>query len=86
MHGPWDRRFRTGPNRQWIRTTGSDVVSDFWAALALLLVIEGALYALAPLSMKRMMRYVLDAEDSQLRSIGLIAALAGLGLLWLVRG
>ncbi len=55
-------------------------------ALALILIIEGALYALFPEGMKRMMRLVLEQPPDSLRAAGLAAAIAGVALLWLLRG
>jgi len=54
------------------------------AALALILVIEGGLYALNPGGMKRMMGEVLRMPDAVIRNIGMIAAAIGLGALWLI--
>ncbi|MFQ5958676.1 MAG: DUF2065 domain-containing protein [Alphaproteobacteria bacterium] len=59
---------------------------DFLTALCLVLVLEGALYALFPDGMKRMMAQVLTMPSSSLRAAGLTAAGLGLLLLWLVRG
>ncbi len=59
---------------------------DFLTALALVLVIEGALYALFPDGMKRMIEQVLDMPPSILRSAGLVAACTGVFFLWLIRG
>ena len=56
------------------------------AALALVLVIEGALYALFPAAMKRMMSQVMQIPDSALRYAGLLAALAGVAIVWFTRG
>ncbi len=55
-------------------------------ALALILVIEGALYALFPEAMKRMMVRVAEQPGSALRSAGLAAATIGVGIVWLMRG
>ena len=55
-------------------------------ALALVLVIEGALYALFPDAMKRMMVTVAEQPGSALRSAGLAAATTGVGIVWLLRG
>jgi len=52
------------------------------AAFALFLVIEGALYALFPAAMKRMIAEVLEMPDGLIRNIGMIAAAVGLGALW----
>lgn len=61
-------------------------MTDFAVALGLALVLEGALYALAPDTMKAMMRKVLEAPVQTLRLTGLVAAGAGVFLVWLVRG
>ena len=57
-------------------------MSQVLVALALVLVIEGALYALFPARMKRMMTEVLRLPDETLRNVGLIAAAIGLGMAW----
>ncbi|HEX7008275.1 MAG TPA: DUF2065 domain-containing protein [Alphaproteobacteria bacterium] len=59
-------------------------MSELLVALALILVIEGALYALFPGRMKRMMAEVLRLPDETLRNVGLIAAAVGLGMVWLL--
>ncbi len=59
---------------------------DFLTAVALILVIEGAVYALFPDGMKRMMEQVLTLPASSLRSAGLAAAVLGIFLVWLIRG
>ena len=59
---------------------------DFVVAVALILVIEGAVYALFPAGMKRLMAWVLDEPESTLRTAGLIAVVIGVGVVWLVRG
>ncbi|WP_319532190.1 DUF2065 domain-containing protein [uncultured Cohaesibacter sp.] len=61
-------------------------MSDFVAALGLVLVIEGLLYAVAPEGMKQMMQQVMDMPGSALRAGGLVAMLAGVFIVWLVRG
>ena len=60
-------------------------MSDILAALALVFFIEGALYALFPDAMKRMMAQVIPLPSSWLRSAGLTAACLGVFLLWLIR-
>ena len=55
-------------------------------ALALVLVIEGALYALFPDAMKRMMVTVAEQPGSGVRSAGRAAAPRGGGIVGLVRG
>ena len=59
---------------------------DFFVAIGLVLVIEGALYALFPLGMKRMALSVEAIPSGMLRAVGLAAALAGVGIVWLIRG
>jgi uncharacterized protein YjeT (DUF2065 family) len=60
-------------------------VRDFGTALALVLVIEGILYALFPEGMKRLMAQMLNVPPSVLRMAGLAAACAGVGFVWLAR-
>ena len=61
-------------------------MSDFLTALALAVAIEGALYALFPDAMKKMLVRVLEQPQSHLRTAGLVAAVAGVSLVWLIRG
>jgi len=58
---------------------------DLTTALALVLVIEGALYALFPDGMKRAAARALAVPPQTLRLAGLAAACAGVVLVWLVR-
>jgi hypothetical protein len=60
--------------------------SDLFAALGLALVLEGAAYALFPGPMRDMMARVQELEVSKIRVIGLLAAVLGVGVVWLVRG
>ncbi|MGH8251212.1 MAG: DUF2065 domain-containing protein [Steroidobacteraceae bacterium] len=55
------------------------------AALGLLLVIEGVLPFLSPVSMKRALAKFSALDDATLRIAGAVSMLAGLLLLWLVR-
>tara|TARA_B100001123_G_scaffold349931_1_gene400134 strand:+ start:187 stop:372 length:186 start_codon:yes stop_codon:yes gene_type:complete len=61
-------------------------LADFATALALVLVIEGLLYALFPEAMQRMMRIALEAPSTVLRNGGLAAAILGFIVVWLIRG
>lgn len=61
-------------------------MSDLFVALGLLLAIEGTLYAVAPQSLKAMMRTVLDLPDAQLRVGGVGALAVGVLVVWFVRG
>jgi len=58
---------------------------DLWAALALMLVIEGILPFANPGGFRKMMQMVGDMDDKALRNGGLFTMLAGLVLLYLVR-
>jgi uncharacterized protein len=60
-------------------------MSDFLAALGLVFVIEGLIFAAFPLQAKRAMQSVLETPEATLRLIGLGAALIGVIVVWLVR-
>ena len=60
--------------------------SDLGTALGLALAIEGALYALAPSAMRRLMARVLDREQASLRIAGVAAVVTGLAIVWFIRG
>ncbi len=62
------------------------MVQEFATAFALILVIEGALYALFPDGMKRMLVRMVDVPASSLRTVGLLSAVVGVVLVWIVRG
>lgn len=59
---------------------------ELFTALALILVIEGALYALFPNAMRRAVAQVLLLPEGQLRTVGLVLAVVGVGIVWLLRG
>ncbi len=59
--------------------------SDLFAALGLALVLEGAGYTLFPDAMRKMMEQILALPVANVRSIGLLTALTGIVLVWLVR-
>jgi uncharacterized protein YjeT (DUF2065 family) len=61
-------------------------MSDFLAALGLVFVIEGLIFAAFPAQAKRAMQSVLETPEASLRLIGLGSALVGLVAVWLVRG
>jgi uncharacterized protein len=61
-------------------------MTDLLTALALVLVLEGALWAIAPDGMKRAAVVALSMANQQLRTGGLIAAALGVLLVWLMRG
>lgn len=61
-------------------------MSDFFAALALAIVLEGIAYAAFPDQMKRALATLLETPSSKIRVVALTSAAAGLMLLWLIRG
>jgi uncharacterized protein YjeT (DUF2065 family) len=60
-------------------------MSDIGVAIALVLVLEGALYALFPEGMKRAARQVADSPGDTLRMAGLVSAAIGVAVVWLIR-
>jgi hypothetical protein len=58
---------------------------DFATAIALILVIEGILYALLPEAMKRLALRATAAPAPSLRVAGLVAACLGVVLVWTLR-
>jgi uncharacterized protein len=61
-------------------------MSDFLAALGLVFVIEGLVFAAFPEAAKRAMSSVLGTPDLSLRLIGIGSAVLGVLMVWLVRG
>lgn len=61
-------------------------MSDFIAALGLVFVLEGLLFAAFPDLAKRAMESVMQASDNSLRIVGLVSAILGIALLWIIRG
>jgi uncharacterized protein YjeT (DUF2065 family) len=61
-------------------------MSDFLVALGLLFVIEGIVFAAFPEACKRAVTAVLETPVPILRAVGLASAVAGLLLVWLMRG
>ncbi|MEC8094671.1 MAG: DUF2065 domain-containing protein [Pseudomonadota bacterium] len=53
-------------------------------ALGLVLAFEGAVYALFPTFLRRIVRQVDMVNDTQLRFGGLVALISGVVLVWLV--
>ena len=60
-------------------------MEDFYCALGLVLVIEGVAYALFPEGMQRAMAALQEAPPNMLRTAGLVAATAGVVLVWWIR-
>ena len=61
-------------------------MTDFLAALGLVFVIEGLVFAAFPGAAKRAVAAMVDTPDQGLRLVGLLSAVFGLVVLWLVRG
>lgn len=61
-------------------------MSDFLAALGLVFVIEGLIFAAFPAPAKRAMLSVMETPETSLRIIGIGSAVVGLILVWVVRG
>ena len=59
---------------------------DFLAALGLFFAIEGLFLAAFPVSAKRAMATVLTMPDGPLRIAGIVSAMVGLLIVYLVRG
>ncbi len=60
-------------------------MSDLWVALGLVLVLEGAMYALFPNQMIEMLRKMPEIPPAMLRVAGLAAIAIGWLVVWLVR-
>jgi uncharacterized protein len=61
-------------------------MSDFLAALGLVFVIEGLLFAAFPDAARRAVVTILNTPDQTVRTIGIVTAFLGLAVVWLVRG
>ncbi len=61
-------------------------MNEIVAAVGLILVLEGVLYALFPDAMKRMAARVTETPGDTLRTAGVVSAAIGVGVVWLVRG
>jgi uncharacterized protein len=59
---------------------------DFLTALGLAFVIEGAIYALFPGRARGFLETVANMPEQTLRLAGISAAVAGVAIVWLVRG
>lgn len=61
-------------------------MSDFLIALGLLFALEGLTFAAFPGAAKKAMASVTETPDATLRLVGIVSALLGVVLIWLVRG
>lgn len=60
-------------------------MTDLLTALALMVALEGMLYALFPGAMQAMMRIAVAQPPAMLRRAGLLAASLGVLLVWWIR-
>lgn len=60
-------------------------MSDFIAALGLVFILEGLVFAAFPGHAKRAMANAMEMPDQALRLVGLLSAIGGLIAVWLVR-
>jgi hypothetical protein len=61
-------------------------VQDFFAAMGLVLVVEGLIYGGFPRLAKKLATEVLAMPENALRVAGLAAIAIGVGIVWMVRG
>lgn len=61
-------------------------MNDFLTALGLMLMLEGAIYALFPEQMKRMIVQILALPAGQIRAVGIATAVFGFLILGVLRG
>ena len=61
-------------------------ITELLTAVALVLVLEGTLWAAAPDGMKRAVMMALSMTNQKLRAGGLMAAALGVFFIWLMRG
>lgn len=61
-------------------------MDDLVAALGLVLVIEGLLWALAPVFGRRLLAMAAEAPENSLRTAGAVAVATGVFIVWLARG
>lgn len=61
-------------------------MSDLWAALCLVLVIEGLVLFVWPGGWKRAMEQLQQLSDEAIRRVGAAVLIAGLLMLYVVRG
>ena len=61
-------------------------MSDFIVALGLVFAIEGLIFAAFPGAAKRLAANALESPENALRIAGVISAVLGIVIVWLVRG
>jgi uncharacterized protein YjeT (DUF2065 family) len=61
-------------------------MAQFVIGIGLVLVIEGLFFAAFPSAAKRLAATALDSPETSLRLAGIVSAVLGIVLIWLVRG
>jgi len=61
-------------------------MAEFLVAIGLVFVIEGLLFAAFPAAAKRLAATAIESPETSLRVAGIISAVIGLVLIWVVRG
>jgi uncharacterized protein YjeT (DUF2065 family) len=61
-------------------------MTEFLVAIGLVFVIEGLLFAAFPSAAKRLAATAIESPETSLRIAGIISAVIGLVLIWVVRG
>jgi uncharacterized protein YjeT (DUF2065 family) len=61
-------------------------MSDLLTGLALVLVIEGAVFALFPARMRGLVEIMLELPDHLVRRTGIVTVALGVLVVWLIRG
>jgi len=61
-------------------------MADLVVAIGLVLVIEGLVFAAVPRTAKRIAASALEAPEGALRISGIVCAILGVLIVWLVRG
>lgn len=64
---------------------GHIAINDFLVGVGFLLVIEGLLFAALPAFMRSALASVQVTPDHVLRAVGLVSAVIGLIVIWLIR-
>lgn len=61
-------------------------MNDFLAALGLLFALEGLVFAAFPAAAKRAMLSMTETPEPAMRLVGVVSAVFGVVIVWLVRG
>ncbi|ABD06747.1 conserved hypothetical protein [Rhodopseudomonas palustris HaA2] len=64
---------------------GSFAFADLLIGVGVLFVLEGLIFAASPNWMRRAMKSALATPDNILRVVGIVSAVLGLILIWMVR-